>query len=241
MAKPPTAAQHLQTIIDRWPDLIDAVAARNTSTWPPAGLRHHLQSRSADEVDWLKAHRYLDRNPAQLGEVPAPINLDLIDTMREVEAALRYLADVTAAEIQKPPMQLAPAHWLPETRAGHNRRALADRNDRRRWHWRPSTIGAPRTGLGAAGWLIERLHADGRSVQGPFVRLNGGQRLRIATVAAACANRVEGALAEARRSTPVRWPCPHCRGQLVVQGGDGAAPAVRCTDCGRAWRERVPA
>jgi uncharacterized Zn finger protein len=45
-------------------------------------------------------------------------------------------------------------------------------------------------------------------------------------------------LGEARRKEPVPHPCPQpCGGQLVVEGGDGAPPLVRCEDCGRVWTE----
>lgn len=227
-----TAAEHLTTVITRWSDLIDALTARNTSTWPPAGLRHHLHSRSADEAEWAAAHRYLDRSPDQLGETPAPIRLDLLDTMREVEADLVRLADITAAEVQRPAMSRAPAHWLPADRARRNELADRDAADPRRWRY-PGHRDAPL----AARWLTARL-SDG---PGPFVRLHGRHRITIAAAAEQAATRVETALALVRRSTPVAWPCPHCRGQLAVHGGDGQAPAVRCEDCGRTWRERVPA
>lgn len=38
-----TAADHLSTLTTLWPELLDACTTPNTSTWPPAGLRDHLQ------------------------------------------------------------------------------------------------------------------------------------------------------------------------------------------------------
>lgn len=227
-----TAAEHLHTVITRWPDLNDALAARNTSTWPPAGLRHHMQSRSTDETEWAAAHRYLDRRADQLGETPAPIRLDIVDTMREVEAELVHVADVLAAEVQRPAMSRAPAMWLPADRARRDELAARDAADPRRWRY-PGYRDAPM----AAAWLGQRLAGE----PGPFLRLTTRQRGAVTAVAKRSADRIETTLALVRRSTPVRWPCPHCRGQLAVHGGDGQAPAVRCEDCGRTWREKQSA
>ncbi|MFD6550365.1 hypothetical protein [Streptomyces sp. NPDC058398] len=46
---------------------------------------------------------------------------------------------------------------------------------------------------------------------------------------------IEEALEMARRTQVLDRPCPHCRGQSRIQGGDDQDPAVRCRGCGREW------
>lgn len=224
-------ATHLALIVTHWPDLIDALAARNTSTWPPAGLRHHLHTRDADEADWLAAHRYLDRSRDQLGETAAPIRLEVVDVMRETEQQLQYLAGTIAAAIQRPPVTAAPPGWILCDQMRRNKMAREDAADPRRWNWRGSACSGP----DAARWLLARVNGEA----GPFVRpLNTAEKHRIATAAATAADRIERALTLSRRSTPAGRPCPHCRGSLVVFGGDGQAAVVKCEDCGRTWTEK---
>jgi hypothetical protein len=223
-----TATTHLKLIVHHWDDLTTALAAPNTSTWPPSGLRHHLhRTNDAEEHAYRTAHRYLDRSPEQIGATAAPIRLGIIDTMRKVETDLRYCADTLAAEIQRPPMAKAPTHWLPADRARRDQLAEADRTDPRRWNWR----GTPRSAPLTAAWLLGRL--DGRG--GPFLPLAPRHREQIGKAAEAGAQAIEEALELARHSTPVDRPCPHCRGSLVVLGGDGEDPVVECRDCGRKW------
>ncbi|WP_435173268.1 hypothetical protein [Actinacidiphila sp. bgisy145] len=224
------AAAHLATVIRLWPDLADALVARQQATWPPTmGVARLLD---ADEREHAAAHRYLDRDPAQLGEVPAPIRLDLLDTMREVEQHLVHTADIVAAEVQRPAMSRAPRHWLAADRARRDQLAAADAADPRRWRY-PGARTAPL----AAAWLTARL----AGAPGPFLRLNSRHRAAIETTARRAADRIETSLEMARRTTAVRWPCPHCRGQLTVSGGDGQPPAVRCEDCGWTRRAHQPA
>lgn len=222
------AATYLTLIVYHWDDLTTALAAPNTSTWPPAGLRHHLHTTSnAEERAYRTAHRYLDRRPDQLGATAAPIRIGIIDTMRNVETNLRYCADTLAAEIQRPPMTGAPAHWLPADRARRDQLAAADLADPRRWNWR----GTPRSAPTTAAWLLARVEGHG----GPFLPLAGRHRDHITKTAAAGAHAIEDALELARHSTPVDRPCPHCRGRLMVLGGDGEDPVVECQDCERKW------
>ncbi|MFB6809436.1 hypothetical protein [Streptomyces sp. NPDC056387] len=51
-----TAADHLFTITTLWPELLEACTTPNTSTWPPAGLRDHLQR--LDTLDREEAAGY---------------------------------------------------------------------------------------------------------------------------------------------------------------------------------------
>ncbi|WP_063735598.1 hypothetical protein [Streptomyces sp. RTd22] len=254
--------QHLQTIIDRWSDLTDALAARQQATWPPtmgvarlvadldAEEHTHIQRivtrrdehgrpayecASCDHVGDGRGHPTRpDRDQPGPGTSPAPISIDVLDVMREVEAELVHLADVTAAEIQRPTMSRAPrgAAWTPAEIARRDQLAAQDAADPRRWRY-PGT----RSAVYAAAWLAARI--EGRS--GPFLPLGPTRTARIATVAAAAADRVETALRIARRATAVEWPCPVCRGLLEVHGGDGEPPVVKCADCGRSWQERESA
>ncbi|MEU0808764.1 hypothetical protein [Streptomyces sp. NPDC005970] len=253
------ATQHLQTIIDRWADLADALAARQQTTWPPTmGVArlvaeldadehtHHqrlitrrlddgrttYECVSCDHVGDGRGHPIRpDRDHPGPGVSPAPVSVAILDTMRDVEQQLIHCADVIASEIQRPAMSRAPrgASWAPEEIARRDQLAAQDAADPRRWRY-PGT----RSAVYAAAWLAARLE----DVPGPFLPLGASRAARIAAVAAAAAARVETALRIARRAAAVDWPCPHCRGQLEVHGGDGQPPAVRCADCGRTWRER---
>src|SRR5579884_3218027 len=102
-----TAADHLATVIRHWPDLAEALAARQADTWPPTmGIARIID---AEDREMAAAERAADRNPEQIGVRPAPLRIHILDTMRTVEAALVHLADQVAADIQR------PAH--PELRA----------------------------------------------------------------------------------------------------------------------------
>lgn len=254
-----TAAAHLQLLIDRWADLADALAARQQTTWPPTmGVARLVHDLDADEhthpqrivtrrtTDGRIAYECAscthvgdgrghpvrpDRDQPGPGVSPAPIDVSILDTMRDVEAELVHCADVIASQIQRPAMAHAPrgAGWTPAEIARRNELADADAADPRRWRY-PGTRSAPY----AAAWLAARIEG----VPGPFLPLGPTRTARITAVAAACAARVETALRIARRAAAVDWPCPACRGALEVHGGDGQPPAVRCAGCGRTWRER---
>jgi hypothetical protein len=224
----PTAATHLTTVITRWPDLVDALTTRQNPGWPPAmGItkvldREDQAERAAQER--LERREYGDRL-VTLGASPAPIDINIVDVMQTVEADLVYLADVIAAEVQRAPISRAPAHWLLCDQLRRNKLAREDRDDPRRWRY-PGYRDAPT----AATWLRDRL----AGAPGPFLPLGSIRADRITTVAAQAAEHIERALALARRSDRLDRPCPHCRGVLVVEGGDGQPPAVRCENCG--WK-----
>ncbi|MFF5670287.1 hypothetical protein ACFY8S_09140 [Streptomyces hygroscopicus] len=241
------ATAHLQLVIDRWADLADALTARQQTTWPPTmGI-----TRIVLDEDARAAHtaERLDTAPDAPGTRPIPLDLDIYDTMRDVENQLVHLADVIASQIQRPPMAPGPrgAGWTPAEIARRDQLAAADAADPRRWTWphlaedaedhrRPPSPGRERlarTAIGAAAWLAGRVE----NRPGPFLPLGPTRAAQITAVAAAAAERVEAALRIARRSAAVDWPCPACRGQLEVHGGDGQPPAIRCTDCGRSWHE----
>jgi hypothetical protein len=88
--------------------------------------------------------------------------------------------------------------------------------------------GHKRSPVLAAVWLQHRLD----NAPGPFRPLNTWEINRITGVAREAATRVERVLAIARQTAAVPEPCPACRGQLRIEGGDGQPPAVRCRDCG---------
>lgn len=225
------AIAHLATVLDHWDDLTDALATPSTTSWPPSGLRNYLASLDACDAAEVREQRAqqrgLERSPEQIGATAAPISITVYDTMRAVEAALVHLADVTAAVVQRPSMSHAPLDWPRADRDRRNLLADADAMDERRWRYHGT-----RTAVQAADWLSDRL----ANRPGPFTRLTDGQAAHIATVASGAADRVEAALDLTRRAAPVQWPCPGCRGELVVSGGDGQPPAVECQAEACGWK-----
>lgn len=233
-----TATTHLNTIAANWPHLRDMLTTHHGQPWPPAGrLTDYLNALDAADRETVRAQRAeqraAERSPDQLGETAAPIRLTVLDTMRAVEAALVALADQTAAQIQRPPVRAARSAG----RLDDNGLQLAlltakDSADVRRWRF----IGT-RPAPYACAWLASRLD----DAPGPFAPLDAAQRDHIARVAAEAADRVDKALDLTRRATVLDEPCPHCRGELKLHGGDGRPPAVTCTSCGRTWRDHEPA
>ena len=150
-----TAAQHLQTVIDRWADLTDALATRQQTTWPPTmgvtRLVHDLEADEHTHTQRIVTRRLddgrttyecascnhvgdgnghpvrPDRDQPGPGASPAPISVDILDTMRTVESELVHCADVIASQIQRPAMNHAPrgAGWteaeIAQVRAVHRR------------------------------------------------------------------------------------------------------------------------
>ncbi|HCA86353.1 MAG TPA: hypothetical protein DEQ61_13130 [Streptomyces sp.] len=210
--------QHLDLIINRWHDLHDALApSGGRAAWPPTGLLI-TYLRQLEDAESQRAAR----DGSGTGEHAAPLVIDVLDTMRAVEAALVTLADQIAAQIQRPSMSHAPRDWPPTDRARRDQRADEDAADPRRWRY----IGQ-RTAPYAAAWLAARLEA----IPGPFGPLPETEAARIARVAAGAAERILGALGEAQRAAKVARPC-HCTGTLYVYGGGGTTPYVRCDTCG---------
>ncbi|TXS36943.1 hypothetical protein [Streptomyces sp. OR43] len=112
--------QHLFTVAYHWRDLNDALATRPT-TWPPAMgigiISARTQSDEEREAAGYRAAalRALERSPDQIGWTAAPLRIDVLDTIRTVEAGLIELADQTAAAIQHAPITPAPAAASPRT------------------------------------------------------------------------------------------------------------------------------
>lgn len=229
-----TAAHHLQYVIDSWDHLHEMLTTRHGSIWPPAGRMADQLAAAADADAYAEelAARALERIAERadsrytLGESPAPIRLQIVDTMRAVETDLVYLCDVLAQEVQRPPMRRAPSHWLPADREMRDKLAEQDATDPRRWRYREM-----RTASFAAVWLLTRVEER----PGPFLRLTTEQARRVAGVAAACAGRVDRALDAVRQAEVVTRPCPLCGGVLGLSSGDGGLPIVACFGCRQEW------
>lgn len=220
---------HLTTITTHWADLHHALPTPTTVAPYGLGLTAymaHLDTLDAQEVAELREARAWQRaGTIALDTRPLVIRARVHDTMRAVETALVHCADHIASAIQRPAISRAPRHWTPADRARRDALARQDAADQRRWSY---TTPASRTAPLAAVWLTHRLE----STDGPFRPLTALHRDHIASVAAGAAQRVLDALDMARRSRVIAEACPHCRGELVVEGGDGRPPAVRCGGCG---------
>jgi hypothetical protein len=222
----------LGRIIDRWPDLTDALTVRQTTGWPPV-MGIAVLTRDAEARDQALTDRAAERSPDQLGTRPVPISLDILDVMTDIERALVDFVDVVASTIQRPPMSGPPTNsgW---TAADHVRRrqlAAEDAADVRRWRYN-----GQRSATYAAAWLQARLAGP----DGPFTPLTATDITHIGRVATAAVDRIEQALREARQTRTLDRPCPHCRAdRLEIHGGDGRDPAIQCSDCG--WTKTTSA
>lgn len=227
-----TPQQHLSLVINHWGDLTNALPAGGTGTAFGIGLTaylDYLDRADADEVAEQREARSWQRDGTMpLGERPVPIRLRVHDTMRAVERVLLELADQIAAVTQRPAISPAPASWPTADRERRNLLAAAERDDPRRWSW---TDPRSRTAVLAAVWLQHRLE----DAPGPFTPLTALHRDHIATIAAGAAQRVLQALDMTRRTQQAPFPCPHCRGTLRIEGGDGRPPRVRCTAKACGW------
>lgn len=221
------AATHLSVIVTHWDDLTDTLDAATGTTWPPVMGISYLTALDQHDADDIARQRLLERSPDQLGETPAPLRLDILDTMRAVEAALVHCADITASSVQRPASSLRSAGRDDELGLQLALLAARDGADPRRWRYRGT-----RTAPYAAAWLAGRLAGD----PGPFRPLSVEYAELIANVAQTAAERVLRALGGVRQERAIDRPCPHCRGHLRLDGGDGQPPTVACADCGRTYR-----
>lgn len=221
-----TTATHLRTIALHWTDLRDALAVPNTVGAFGIGLQGHL-AHAGDSLDDEPLLRHLERDPAQIGERPAPLRIHVLDTMRTVETDLVECADITAAAVQRSPMGLLPTTYPAADRARRELLAMKDAHDPRRWKF----VGT-RTAPIAALWLLARIERAG----GPFLRLDDTQADHIDHVAATAASRIERALDIAAQRRSLARRCD-CGGQIDMHGGEGRTPVAHCTGCGRIWTE----
>ncbi|MFB6943209.1 hypothetical protein ACFWGL_17055 [Streptomyces sp. NPDC060286] len=221
------AAHHLDTITDRWPTLQEAAGDHPSSTWPPAmGITRLI---SEEEHQAIAAER-ADTNPDAPGPRPTPVDIDVLDVMTTIETGLITTADWLAARVQRPAFRAPTGRgWSDDVHRNAVLLAVTDAADPRRWKFT-----GQRDVPTAARWLAARVRAEA----GPFRALDDGEVQAVAEVARMGAELIGRALGDARRVTPVPHPCPiPCGGQLVIEGGDGKPPVVRCEDCGRTWTE----
>ena len=209
---PDTTTTHLQLIVDYWTDLEELRTAKPGDPWPPASLNRYL--RDASEYDPADAN--------------SPLRLHVLDVLDAVESSLLACADQTASDIQRPAIsQVRSAGPGDAVGLRLATAALADAVDPSRWRY---TQHPTRTAPYACVWLQHRV----AGAPGPFRPLGALLLDRIAMVAETAAQRVEHALGLARRVQPIGRACA-CSGELVLEGGDGRPPVVRCAGCGRTW------
>ncbi|MFZ3569450.1 hypothetical protein ACNYS0_21090 [Streptomyces sp. BH034] len=222
-----SAADDLDTITERWSALAEAAGTRPVTGWPPImGVARILDDEEREQYAAERA----DSAPDAPGPRPTPVDVDVLDVMNTIEQGLCTTADWLASRVQRPVMTVPTGRgWSDEAHRQAVLAAAKDAADPRRWKYQ-----GERSALSAASWLAHRLAER----PGPFRALDGGERDAVAKVAAMGAELLRKTLGEERRTEPVPHPCPGCRGQLVVAGGDGLPPVVRCEDCGRSWRER---
>lgn len=223
-----TTSQHLRTIALTWTDLQDALGAPAQIGAFGLGLRGYLTTLEQHDAAEAFALRALERDPAQIGARPVPINLRIYDAMRAIEAALVELADQTAAEVQRSPMAYAPRGWPAPDRARRDALAKADATDPRRWRYT-----GHRTAPYAALWLLARIERK----PGPFGLLNDAQRTRIGNVTRTACERIEHVLDVSTETVTISKPCQECGGHIEVHGGAGSSPLAHCTSCGHIWTE----
>lgn len=224
-----TSAADLRMLITTWPDLNDALGAPAVIAGFGRGLSAYMAALEETDLDAAAELRALERDPAQIGQRPIPIRLQVYETMRTVQAALTETADQIAADVQRPAMSYAPRNWPASDRARRDRLAHADIVDPRRWHW----TGTPPTAQYAALWLLGRVQGG----PGPFRPLTGLQQAHVASVAAEGRRRVERILDTGAATATLTPPCPDCGGTITVHGGAGASPLANCSSCGGIWSE----
>lgn len=195
-----------------------------------ARLHDHLKA-TEDAVE----QRALERSPDQIGATAAPLRIAILDTMTALDRQLVDLTDYIAAAVQRPAVARVRSA-SPDDAVGLQIATLAmkDAADERRWSY---TDPRRRTAPFAAAWLLAR--HDGAA--GPFRKLTGVQQDQIGSVARWSAGQIHQALEMARKTQVLERPCPHCRGQLRIEGGDGRVPTVKCRGCGRKWTGEVAA
>ncbi|MFE6284376.1 hypothetical protein [Streptomyces sp. NPDC057877] len=230
-----TTADHLKTVINHWADLQQALATNQADTWPPvmgiARLHDHLKA-TEDAVQ----QRALERSPDQIGATAAPIRIAILDTMTELDRRLVDGADIIASHVQRPAASgmVRVAGPGDDVALALRTLILKDEADARRWSF---TDPRRRTAPFAAAWLLAR--HDG--APGPFAKLTPRAEDALATLARWAAGQIEQALELTRRAQVLERPCPHCRGVLRIEGGDGQLPTVKCRGCGRTWTGEVAA
>ncbi|MHC3392068.1 hypothetical protein ACLQ2E_21775 [Streptomyces lavendulocolor] len=223
------AATHLRTIARTWPRLTDALDQAPAPAWPPhMGVAALLTDHQGDDGVPERGAR----DGSGTGECPTPIRLEIVDLMTHVETRLVALADAIADANQRTAVQPAAANrrtlhaprvWTAADRHRRDRLAAADATDPQRWRYT-----GQRTATYAALWLCARVEG----IRGPQTPLTDHQRHLIDRTATAAVDRIERALQLARLARATGETCA-CGGELLIEGGDGQPPTLRCGRCER--------
>lgn len=235
-----TAASDLRMVVTTWPDLNQALGAPAQIGGFGRGLRAYTDLLDEHDAEAAAELRLLERDPAQIGQRPIPIRLEVYATMRTIEAALTECAAAVAEHVQRAPMPMpAPRRAAyAKTRAerlvweDHARRVQAaqdDAADPRRWRHTGTTPSAQYSAL----WLLGRITA----APGPFRPIAPAQQQYVTAVAAEARRRIERVLDTGAETAALSRPCPDCGGAITVHGGAGASPLANCADCGGIWSE----
>lgn len=203
------AVGHLRAIREQWGDLLAAIESEPPADWPPVYDRSWEKPAAVDGPQ-------VGRLPLTLREHPAPLNLGALDAACAIERALFELADIIAADRQRP---MSP---------GTGPRRDADRNDPDRWHYAtPTWPGSRALGLHwCAVWIERTLTGDN-----PLCRPIGASVNELAPETIAAAHRVmTRALGRDGRDTVAADPCPWCHGTLTMRttSGDPSDATVTC-------------
>lgn len=205
-------------------------AQQLTTLRAPDGRTIGYRCTHCGDVDPGHAHPVGDeRDPAQIGERPIPIRLNIHETMRLVHEQLVDCADAIASSVQRPVMGLLPQGYPKADRARRELLVMQDRRDPRRWSWTRTRPAAPLVAL----WLLGRV----QGAPGPFRPLATPQLDHITAVARSCAQRIEQALDVGEQKATLARPCPTCGGPLTLHGGAGTNPVARCAGCGHIWAQ----
>lgn len=229
-----TPQANLRHIAARWTDLRALLETRTPTTWPPAGrMADHQRNLDQDDADATEllhqqaAAERAERTALAPGTRPAPLRVNVLDTLIELEAELLDLADQIASAVQRAPFTLHAASPFDE-RARDIALATAamaerDRTDPRRWRF---NLG-PRTAEHAANWLADR--CDGPT--GPHRALTYAEGRQVAYVARQVRQRLDRALGETERRAVTAFDCA-CGGRRELVSGGTGPERVECSKCG---------
>ncbi|MFB7617812.1 hypothetical protein [Kitasatospora sp. NPDC056181] len=228
----PSTHDDLRHIAAQWPALRELLQTRTPSTWPPAGRMadHQRDLEDVDAEHYEAALERAERTALAPGQRPAPLRVDVLDTITALEEELLGLADEIAGTIQRPAFTTSFRSASPNDDVARSLAlaGLKDQQDPRRWRF---NMAASRTGARAAEWLAGRIDGD----DGPFRPLSDIQRARIGLVATSCRRRLDRALGDLARADhdPTGLVC-ECGGQLTVSN-EAADFTVQCSGCPAQW------
>ncbi len=225
-----TAITDLTHIATHWAVLRDMLTTTTPTTWPPIMGTHH---RDQDDEQLLEAAaERAERTAAAPGRRPAPLRVDVLDTITALDDALLSLADEIASSVQRPAFSVRAASPHDVVARSVALMGAKDAADPRRWRFNM----AHRDGAVAAAWLADRLTV----AAGPFRALSLAQQEQIAHTAASCRRRLDRAIGEAAEpdengvtTVELDLTCG-CGGRLSVTTGQTDF-TVNCGSCGLIW------